>query len=183
MMMVMMTTLFQYVKSPWSMDLTCTEKMVSAPLQFLRSELPGRNVYTASSAYEPASDWPAVGTSSLLALGAVTGGPRTHLSLEVSPKGGDSDTQELTRQSVKNATTVRHPCIRLSRPGVQKSLTPDLSHFLFISWSHCWPFYKKRYTCISEVDTHSYQVSLGRICSSLSSVRIFFVKWNSQIKL
>lgn len=130
MMMVMMTTLFQYVNSPWSMDLICIERVVSVPLQFLRLALPGRNVYTASSAYEPASDWPAVGTSSLLALGAVAGGLRTHLSLEVSPKCGDLDTQELTRQSVKNATTVWHPCI-LSRPGVQKSLTPDLSHSLY----------------------------------------------------
>ena len=131
MMMVMMTTLFQYVNSPRSMDLICIERGVSVPLQFLRLELSGRNVYTASSAYEPASDWPAVGTSSLLALGAVAGGLHTHLSLEVSLKCGDSDTQELTRQSVKNATTVWHPCILLSRPGVQKSLTPDLSHSLY----------------------------------------------------
>ena len=44
MMMVIMTTLFQYVNSPHTMDLNCTESMVSAPLQFLRLELPGRNV-------------------------------------------------------------------------------------------------------------------------------------------
>ena len=44
MMMVIMTTLFQYVNSPRTMDLNCTESMVSAPLQFLRLELPGRNV-------------------------------------------------------------------------------------------------------------------------------------------
>lgn len=117
------------------MDLNCGKQSECTFTIPVRLELPGRKM--SKQPPQPAN-WPVTGQL----WGPAASLPwvnwrlvRPHLSLEVSSKGGDSDAQELTRQSVKNATTAQHLCASLhqSRPGVQEQSLTRISATLFLS--------------------------------------------------